>query len=82
MASRGLKYPDGSLQLPPSNPTATIVPFQPIKRIVLDMGGGEVTVDMNEMSLKFSECLSYLPMQDVKRLFDLWQMINDWEQKE
>ena len=37
------------------------------------------SLDMDEMALKFSEGLTSLPIADVKRLFDLWQRVRDWE---
>lgn len=79
MAQRGMVWSDGTPCVAPSNPSAYIVPFQPIKSIVVNMGGGDVTLDMDELSLKFSEGLTSLPLSDVKRLFDLWQRIRDWE---
>ena len=79
MADMGMKHPDGTPALRPANPTGCIVPFQPIRSITVNMGGGDVTVDMDEMALKFSEGLTSLPLSDVKRLFDLWQRVRDWE---
>jgi len=79
MAELGMTHPDGTQCVAPLNPSARISPLQPIKRIVVDAGSGEVTVDMDEMALKFSEGLTSLPLTDVKRLFDLWQRIKDWE---
>lgn len=79
MADRGMVNFDGAPVRHPVNPSACIVPFQPIKSITVNMGGGDVVVDMDEMSLKFSEGLTSLPIADVKRLFDLWQRIKDWE---
>jgi hypothetical protein len=79
MAQRGMLHTDGTPCITPPNPSAYIVPFQPIKSIVVNMGGGDVTLDVDELSLKFSEGLTSLPLADVKRLFDLWQRIKDWE---
>lgn len=79
MADLGMKTPDGTPALRPANPSGCIVPFQPIRSITVNMGTGNVTVDMDEMSLKFTEGLTSLPIADVKRLFDLWQRIRDWE---
>ena len=79
MADNGMKTPDGTPALRPVSPTGCIVPFQPIRSITVNMGGGDVTVDMDEMALKFSEGLTSLPLADVKRLFDLWQRVRDWE---
>jgi len=82
MADMGMKHPDGTPALHPANPSGCIVPFQPIRSITVNMGGGDVVVDMEEMALKFSEGLTSLPLSDVKRLFDLWQRIKDWEDEE
>ena len=79
MADNGMKTPDGTPALRPVSPTGCIVPFQPIRSITVNMGSGNVTVDMDEMALKFSEGLTSLPLADVKRLFDLWQRVRDWE---
>lgn len=79
MADRGMTTADGTPAVRPASPSGCIVPFQPIRSITVNMGGGDVTVDMDELSLKFSEGLTSLPLSDVKRLFDLWQRIKDWE---
>ena len=79
MADRGMTTADGTPAVRPASPSGCIVPFQPIRSITVNMGGGDVTVDMDELSLKFSEGLTSLPLADVKRLFDLWQRIKDWE---
>lgn len=79
MADRGMKDGDNCPVLRPPAPSACIVPFQPIRSITVNMGGGDVIVDMDELSLKFTEGLTSLPIADVKRLFDLWQRIKDWE---
>jgi len=79
MADRGMTTADGTPAVRPVSPSGYIVPFQPIRSITVNMGGGDVTVDMDELSLKFSEGLTSLPLADVKRLFDLWQRIKDWE---
>ena len=79
MADRGMVNFDDTPVRHPANPSACIVPFQPIRSITVNMGSGNVTVDMDEMSLKFTEGLTSLPLSDVKRLFDLWQRVRDWE---
>ena len=79
MADNGMITADGTPALRPTSPTGCIVPFQPIRSITVNMGSGNVTVDMDEMALKFSEGLTSLPIADVKRLFDLWQRVKDWE---
>ena len=79
MADRGMTAADGTPAVRPASPSGCIVPFQPIRSITVNMGGGDVTVDMDELSLKFSEGLTSLPLADVKRLFDLWQRIKGWE---
>ena len=42
-------------------------------------GGGEIEVDMEEMSLRFLSELTTLKLTDVQRLVDLWQRVKDWE---
>ena len=79
MADWGMTTADGTPAVRPASPSGCIVPFQPIRSITVNMGGGDVTVDMDELSLKFSEGLTSLPLADVKRLFDLWQRIKGWE---
>lgn len=81
MADMGMVTGDGTPALRPANPAGCIVPFQPIKSITVNLGSGDVVVDMEELSLKFTEGLTSLPIADVKRLFELWQMIKDWEDK-
>ena len=81
MADMGMVTGDGTPAVRPANPSGCIIPFQPIKSITVNLGSGDVVVDMEELSLKFTEGLTSLPIADVKRLFELWQMIKDWEDK-
>ena len=82
MTSIGYPSADGSLPWTGGEPSARLVPFQPIKRIVVDMGGGEVEVDMEEMSLRFLSTMTTLRISDVQRLVDLWQRVRDWEESQ
>jgi hypothetical protein len=60
-------------------PAGRIVPFQPIRRIVVDMGEGEVEVDMDGMSLKFLSTMTTLKLDDLAKLVDLYNRVKDWE---
>ena len=83
MTSKGMHHPDGTLQWTgPGNPAGKLVPMQPIKRIVVDMGDGEIEVDMEEMSLRFLSTMTTLRISDVQRLVDLWQRVRDWEESQ
>jgi hypothetical protein len=79
MSSRGMKNADGSEPWSGGEPSARIVPFQPIRRIVIDMGEGEVEVDMDGMSLKFLSTMTTLKLEDVSKLVDLYNRVKDWE---
>ena len=79
MADRGMTDGEGNPLPRLAAPRGRIVPWQPIKRIVVDMGSGEVTLDLDELNLKFAQGLTTMPLEEVKRLFDLWEMIKGWE---
>ena len=80
MTSRGMKNADGSDPwYHNTEPAGRIVPFQPIRRIVVDMGEGEVEVDMDGMSLKFLSTMTALKLEDVWKLVDLYNRVKDWE---
>lgn len=79
MSSRGMKNSDGSEPWSGGEPSARIVPFQPIRRIVIDMGEGEVEVDMDGMSLKFLRTMTTLKLDDLAKLVDLYNRVRDWE---
>jgi len=79
MSSRGMKNSDGSEPWSGGEPSARIVPFQPIRRIVIDMGEGEVEVDMDGMSLKFLSTMTTLKLEDLAKLVDLYNRVKDWE---
>jgi len=80
MTSRGMKNADGSDPWDRSmEPSGRIVPFQPIRRIVVDMGEGEVEVDMDGMSLKFLSTMTTLKLDDLAKLVDLYNRVKDWE---
>lgn len=79
MAERGMTDGEGNPLPHLAAPRGRIVPWQPIKRIVVDMGSGEVTLDLDELNLRFAQGLTTMPLEEVKRLFDLWEMIKGWE---
>jgi len=79
MTARGLMNSDGTPPWRGGEPSGRLAPMQPIKRIVVDMGDGEVEVDMEEMSLRFLTAMTTLKLTDVQRLVDLYQRVKDWE---
>ena len=80
MTSKGMMNADGTVPWSgPGEPSGKLVPLQPIKRIVVDMGDGEIEVDMEGMSLRFLSTMTTLKLSDVQRLVDLWQRVKDWE---
>ena len=80
MTSRCMKNADGSDPwYHNAEPAGRIVPFQPIRRIVVDMGEGEVEVDMDGMSLKFLSTMTTLKLDDLAKLVDLYNRVKDWE---
>lgn len=80
MADLGMKDPAGAAVHRPSNPSARIVPFQPIKKIVCDFGEGEVELDMEGMSLRVLTGLNgSMRIQDAMELIDLYKRVKDWE---
>lgn len=80
MAERGMKMVDGSPCLPPSAPSARVMPFQPIKRIICDFGEGEIEVDLEGMSLRILTGLNgSMRIADVMSLVDLYQRVKSWE---
>ena len=83
MHSIGLANADGTpCWIEGRQPEGRLAPDQPIKRIVIDMGAGEVEVDMEEMSLRFLSTMTTLRISDVQRLVDLWQRVRDWEESQ
>ena len=81
MHSIGLINADGTpCWVEGRQPEGRLSPDQPIKRIVIDMGDGEVEVNMEEMSLRFLSTLTHMKLTDVQRLVDLWQRVKDWEE--
>jgi len=81
MHSIGLINADGTpCWIEGRQPEGRLSPDQPIKRIVIDMGDGEVEVNMEEMSLRFLSTLTHMKLTDVQRLVDLWQRVKDWEE--
>jgi len=78
MAELGMTHPDGTQCVAPLNPVARIVPSQPIKRIVVDMGSGEVEVDLDGMSLQFLGQMNKMPLAEVAALVDLYNRVDEW----
>lgn len=80
MADLGIIGSDGTPAPRPSNPSARIVPFQPIKKIVCDFGEGEIELDMEGMSLRvLSGLTNTVRIKDALALIDLYKRVKDWE---
>jgi hypothetical protein len=79
MSTHGIMNVDGSDPTQGRTSCAYIIPFQPIRRIVVDMGEGEIEVDMDGMSLKFLSTMTSLKLDDVAKLVDLYNRVKDWE---
>ena len=80
MADLGMRTPDGTPVPRPSNPSARIVPFQPIKKITCDFGEGEIELDMEGMSLRvLSGLTNTVRIKDALALIDLYKRVKDWE---
>lgn len=62
-----------------SSPTAVIVPFQPIRRIVCDFGEGELELDVEGMSLRILSDMGSARIEDITSLLDLYKRVRDWE---
>lgn len=56
-----------------------VVSKNPIKRIVVEMGDGEVELDMEALSLKFLMGMTTVGLSEVASLCDLYKRIADWE---
>lgn len=80
MAERGMKQSDGSSWTAQSVPSARVMPFQPIKRIICDFGEGEIEVDLEGMSLRILTGLNgSMRIADVMSLIDLYRRVKGWE---
>jgi hypothetical protein len=65
----------------PLNPSARVVPFQPIKRIICDFGEGEIELDLEGMSLRILTGLNgSMRIADVMSLIDLYGRVKSWEE--
>ena len=64
-----------------ANNVSRIVSKNPIKRIVVEMGDGEVELDMEGMSLKFLMGMTTVGLSEVASLCDLYKRIADWEEQ-
>ena len=62
-----------------ANNVSRIASKNPIKRIVVEMGDGEVELDMEGMSLKFLMGMTTVGLSEVASLCDLYKRIADWE---
>jgi hypothetical protein len=60
---------------------ARIETIQPIKRIVIDMGNGEMEVDMAGMSLQFLLPMNKIPFEHLAALVDLYKRVDDWQKQ-
>ena len=56
-----------------------ICTWNPIKRIVADMGDGEMEVDLEEFQFKILTMEGGVSVDSVGHLLDLLQVIKDWE---
>ena len=76
-------YPDLASNLVPNGaPSAKMVHNNPIKRIIVDCGAGEVEVDMEGMSLQFLSGMKKISLDELGRLIDLWKRVKAWEDGE
>ena len=64
-----------------ANNVSRIASKNPIKRIVVEMGDGEVELDMEGMSLKFLMGMTTVGLSEVASLCDLYKRIADWEEQ-
>ena len=78
MAERGMLTSDGTPCIAPANPRGRIIPFQPIQKIIVDMGSGPVEVDLDGMSLQFLGEMNRIPLSEVAALVDLYNRVNEW----
>lgn len=78
MVELGVVGSDGTPATAPVNPSAHVVPFQPIKKITVDMGSGPVEVDLDGMSLQFLGQMNTIPLSEVAALVDLYNRVNEW----
>ena len=65
----------------PTNPRGRIVTLQPIKRIIVDMGSGEIEVDLEGMSLQFLSQMNKVPLSEIAALVDLYNRVKEWTEQ-
>lgn len=82
MDAIGMLHPNGSRHWSGGEPTAKLMPFQPIRRVVCDFGSGEVELDMEAVSLRILSSVSEVPIRDFTALVDLYKRIKDWEESQ
>jgi len=56
-----------------------VISKNPIKRVIVEMGDGEVELDMEGVSLKFLMGVTTVGLSEVASLCDLYKRIADWE---
>ena len=56
-----------------------VISKNPIKRVIVEMGDGEVELDMEGVSLKFLMGMTTVGLSEVASLCDLYKRIADWE---
>lgn len=81
MAERGILGLDGGPSPMPTNPRGRIVTLQPIKRIIVDMGSGEIEVDLEGMSLQFLSQMNKVPLSEIAALVDLYNRVKEWTEQ-
>ena len=81
MAERGIIGLDGLASPMPTSPRGRIVTLQPIKRIIVDMGSGEIEVDLEGMSLQFLSQMNKVPLSEIAALVDLYNRVKEWTEQ-
>ena len=67
--------------VPPADHWPHLATWNPIKRIVVDMGDGEMEVDLEEFQFKILSMPGGISVDSVGHLLDLLSMIREWEKK-
>jgi len=82
MAERGILGLDGLPSPRSANPRGRVTTFQPIKKIVVDMGSGEIEVDLEGMSLQFLSQMNKVPLSEISALVDLYNRVKEWSERQ